>query len=130
MFDLNLHRECSTLAECFVLSGKNEWYIEDFVKKMFTSTWGLNILKGISTNEYTCEAFMYEGLENELGYVKGKTYSRQVLWFAGYLYRYLVANSETPPKTIYKKVPISLLEKRYGFYHTQDWDYIMQDLNL
>ena len=130
MFDSYLHRQCSTLADCFVLSGKDKWCTTDFTDKLFHTDWGINILKGISINEYTCGGFMYEGLVNYNKKVEGNVYPEKILWYCGYLYRYLFANSKHSPAEIYKNAPLQLIEKRYGFYHTQDWDYVMEDLNL
>ena len=130
MFDVYLHRQCTTLGECFVLAGKDNWDSKDFVKKLFKSQWGKNILNGVSTNEYTCEAFMYEGLVRELGKKEGKVYPEKILRYAGYLYRYFAATSNMSLSEIYKRAPLSLIEKRYGFYHTQGEDYVKIDLGI
>ncbi len=128
MFNLSLHLQCSTLAECFALSGKNGWDSQSFVDQLFTTEWGQNILKGISINEYSCEGFMYEGLLQRFSKVPGKVHSRNVLWFSGYLYRYLVAKGTRSLDEIHTVANLETIEKRFGFYHTQDWDYIEEDL--
>ena len=56
MFDLSLHLQCSILAECFVLSGKDNWDSQSFVDQLFTTEWRQNILKVRSIHE------MYFGL--------------------------------------------------------------------
>lgn len=130
MFNSFLHQECSILANCFVLSGKDKWNSEDFVRKLFHTEWGLNILKGISINEYACERFMYEGLVNYNKKTEGEVYPEKVLWYCGYLYRYIFAHSKCKPSEIYKKASLKKISKRYGFYHTQGWDYVLADLKL
>ena len=128
MYDSYLNMQCTTLADCFVLSGKNGWDTHDFINKLFKTKWGRNILTGKAINEFTCEGFMYEGLLKALKFKSGNTYPEKILWFTGYLYRYLCESCSL--KDVYNKVSIDLIRKRYGFYHTQDWDYIKMDLNL
>lgn len=128
MFDVYLHRQCTTLADCFVLAGKNGWGSQNFINQLFHTEWGHNILTGKSAREYTCEGYMYEGLERELEKKRGKVYPEKVLWYCGYLYRYAAATRECSLEEIYRKIPISTVEKRYGFYHTQDWDYVLNDM--
>ena len=97
-------------------------------KVNFKTKWGRNILTGKAINEFTCEGFMYEGLLKALKFKSGNIYPEKILWFTGYLYRYLCESCNL--KDVYIKVSIDLIRKRYGFYHTQDWDYIKMDLNL
>ncbi len=128
MFNTFLHRQCQTLANCFVLAGRDNWGSHNFIDQLFHTEWGQNILTGKSVNEYTCEGFMYEGLERYLKKRRGKVYPEKVLWYCGYLYRYAVAESGRSLEEIYERISIDIIEKRYGFYHTQDWDYVIEDL--
>ena len=130
MFDPFLNIKCDVVGNCFRLSKKDSWDSKDLVNKMFKTEWGRNILKGITLNEFSCEDFMYEGLQKELGIKKGKSYNTSVLWYSGYLYKYLGEKSKCSLEEIFLKAPIDLLDKRYGFYHTQDWDYVKEDLGL
>lgn len=128
MFSSLLNRECDTLGNCFVLSGQDNWDTKDFVDKMFKTSWGKNILTGTAANEYACDNFMYEGLKREWKKKTGTVLPKQVLWFCGYLYRYLIANTNMTPSQIYKFAPVDLLNNRWDFYHTKDWEYIKEDL--
>ena len=128
MFDWVLNRECDILGNCFVLSGQDNWDTKDFVDKMFKTSWGKNILTGKAVNEYACDNFMYEGLKRECKKKVGTVLPKQVLWFCGYLYRYLIASTNMTPSQVYKLAPLDLLNNRWGFYHTQDWEYIKEDL--
>lgn len=128
MFDSLLHTECKIVAKCLVFSGEQGWETEDLLYKFTHSEWGYNILKGYDEHEYACERFMYWGLARELGYKKGRVYPENVLWYTGYLYRYLCETCE--PQDVYDKANISIIDKRYGAYHTQDWEYVKEDLGL
>lgn len=130
MFNSSLNYECKTLAETFILAGRNKWGSEDFAKQLFNTQWGINILNGTSIFEYVCPNYMYEGLEIHLKKNGGKIYPDDILWYAGYLYRYLMENTTEPPSNIYEKAPIALIDKRYDFYHTQDWEYVRLDLGI
>ena len=130
MFNSMLNMQCNTIADTFVLSGDNNWDSDDFAKKLFNTEWGINILMGISIYEYTCPRYMYSGLVDNLKKKIGKTYSSDILWYCGYLYRYIIENSKDTPKDIYKKAPINKIANGYEFYHTQDWDYVKNDLGI
>ena len=129
-FDSFLNMQCKTVADTFVLAGKEKWGSDDFAKKMFHTKWGANILKGISIFEYTCPRYMYEGLKDHMKWKSGKVYDSDLLWYSGYLYRYIMEDSKDPPTSIYAKAPIHTIANRYPFYHTQDWDYVKEDLGI
>ena len=116
------------MADCFVLSGKDGWDSKEFVNQLFHTEWGRNILKGIAINEFTCKNFMYEGLKQNLEYKSGPVYTDTVLWYAGFLYKYLCETCNIDD--VYNKASIQRIDKRFGFYHTQDWAYVKEDLGL
>ena len=59
---------------------------------------------------------------------KGYSYDADVLWLAGYAYKYWISTREADPRYIYSLAPISLIASRYEFYHTQDVDYVINDI--
>ncbi|MBQ9411571.1 MAG: hypothetical protein IJU29_00540 [Oscillospiraceae bacterium] len=130
IFDSYLNTQCNTLADTFVLAGKENWSSEDFANKLFHSKWGINILKGVSIFEYACPRYMYEGLKDNLNWKYGRVYDSDILRYAGYLYRYVMEYSKESPSSVYRKAPIKRIANRYLFYHTQDWDYVKMDLGI
>ena len=50
-----------------------------------------------------------------------------VLWFAGYLYKYWMNTRGTSRRKIYKILPFPRLLATFEFYHTQGWDYVIDD---
>lgn len=80
------------------------------------------------TIEFSDCTFLYEGFMLNLKFKQGKHYSEEVLELAGYLYKYWISTRKADPREIYKIASIKLIANRYGFYHTQDIDYIINDI--
>lgn len=127
-FDSYLHFQCDMVGECFTLSAKKGWDSLDFVEKFLTTERGIEILKDLRPIEYSDSLFMFEGFMQTVDFKPGPMYDDDVLWFAGYLYRYWVATRKIDPRKIQKISPIKLIADRYYFYHTQDFDYVINDI--
>lgn len=129
MFPMSfIHIQCKMIAQCFVNSGISGVDSDVFCEQFLTSDYGYSILTDQRMTEYADANFMYEGLERELPLKKGLCYEADILYFAGYLYKYWISTKETDPRAIWKIAPISLIAERYGFYHTQGYDYVIADL--
>ncbi len=123
-----LSYQCVTMAKCFELASINGWDSDIFAKQVMTTDYGISVIRGDKLSEYSCEEFMLEGFERELSLKKGLVYDTDVMWMTGYVYRYWVGTRGTDPREIYKIAPIKLLGDRYGAYHTQGFDYIIDDI--
>lgn len=129
MFPLNyVKKQCQMIAKCFVKSGIDGLDSDDFAEKILTTEYGVMVLTDRRMIEYSDSNFMYEGFRKNLTFKKGKCYAQEILEFAGYLYKYWISTRNAQPQDIYKKAPLKLLAARYGFYHTQDIDYIINDI--
>jgi hypothetical protein len=71
---------------------------------------------------------MLEGFTREMKFKKGGHYDADTLWMAGYLYKYWTSTRHADTREIYKIAPIRKLAIRYNFYHTQGFEYIIEDL--
>jgi hypothetical protein len=78
--------------------------------------------------EYSDSNFMLSGFMKEMQFKKGKCYDYDVLYLTGYLYKYWVSTRRADPVKVYRLAPIKKIGIRYEFYHTQDIDYIIDDL--
>lgn len=50
------------------------------------------------------------------------------MWFAGYLYKYWMMTRGIDRRKIYRFLPFEKFLNGFAFYHTQDWDYIINDV--
>jgi hypothetical protein len=116
------------IAEVFVRSAQFGLDSDDFCEKFLTSKWGKDIFNDSNTYEYSDSNYMFEGLQRYLKIEQGEFYDRDVLWFSGYLYKYWASTREVESDIIYKLAPIKCLANRYNFYHTQDWNYVIDDI--
>ena len=123
-----IKKQCRIIANCFIKSGADDIDSDDFAEKIMTSEYGVMILTDKRMIEYSDSNFMYEGICKNLRFSRGKSYSQEVLEFVGYLYKYWVSTRNEQPQRIYDIAPIKLLATRYGFYHTQDIDYVINDI--
>lgn len=129
MFPISyIHMQCEVVAGCFMLSGADGIDSEDFAKQMMTSDYGVMILTDKRIAEYSCDTFMYEGVQRNLKLRHGKTYESYVLEFAGYLYKYWINTRKEKPQKIYKMAPLSLIASRIVLYSLEDIDYVIDDI--
>lgn len=124
-----IHAQCHIVAQCFVQSAYAGYDSDDFAEKFMTTDYGVMVITDHRMIEYSDANYMFEGFQREMQFKHGRHYRRDVLEFAGYLYKYWVSMYNVDPRVVYAKAPISLLNTRYGFYHTQDLDYIIDDIN-
>ena len=120
--------QCKFVAYCFMQSRVDGFDSDDFAKTVMTSEYGVRVLTDNKMIEYSDCTFLYSGFKNNLTFKLGKSYDYEVLELAGYIYKYWISTRDWHPVDIYKIAPISLFASRYGFYHTQDFDYIINDI--
>lgn len=125
---LFVQTQCEFIASCFKHSARDGFDSDDFAEKLMTTDYGVMVLTDRRMIEYSDDNFMYEGFTRNLTFKKGAHYSLEVLELAGYLYKYWISTRKEDPREIYKIAPIKLIANRYGFYHTQDLDYVINDI--
>lgn len=129
MFPLSfITRQCKTVGYCFAKSGALGIDSDDFGEKMMTSNYGIMILTDRRMIEYSDGNFMFGGLERALEFKSGRSYETDILYYAGYLYKYWISTRGEQPPRIWEIAPLRLIATRYNFYHTQDIDYVINDL--
>ena len=120
--------QCKEIGKLFVWSAKEGVDSDDFCYKFMNSERGRRILNDEMIQEYCGESFMFSGLAREINFKKGDVYDFDVLYFTGFLYKYWASYRGSSSEEIYKLAPIQLIADRYMFYHTQGWDYIIDDI--
>lgn len=128
-FNPHIHFRCNMFGNMFKQSLKDGLDSKTFIKDVMTNKNYDFMFITYACQEWSDDAFMYSVIKNKTKCKKGKTLDSYILWFAGYLYRYWMETRNMDRKDIYKILPIEKLLNGFDFYHTQDWDYIINDVS-
>lgn len=123
-----LNHICKVFATAFETSVTDGCESYSFAKKVMT-TKSIDWLYTVDDCQDWCDGwFLYGVLKHELkGFRKGKSEDKYFMNFAGYLYKYWMNTRGTDRKEIYKILPLERLKASFDFYHTQGWEYIIED---
>lgn len=115
------------IGKCFEMSTKDNYDSVGFAREFLNSTWGTELLLEDRIKEYESLPYMYAKAKKNLNLETGKTYDPYVMWMYGYLVKYWVYKNKTQPDIIWDILPINRFENMFEFYHTQGWNYIIND---
>lgn len=122
-----LHHICNVFSTAFKTSVKDCCNSYDFARKTMT-TKSIDWLFTVDDCQDWCDGwFLYSVLNNNLNFKKGKSLDEYFMGFAGYLYKYWMNTRKMDRKEIYKILPLKRLKASFEFYHTQNWDFIIED---
>ena len=129
-FDITLHYKCNLFGKAFVLASRDGYNVDKFVKEVMTSK-ELDWLFAIDDCQEWCDEYFFYAILRENVKCKKQTHfvpeDDFFMWFAGYLYKYWMNTRGTPRSLIYGILPLQKLRDNFGFYHTQDWDRVIDD---
>lgn len=124
-----LNSKCSIFGNMFKRAYKENLDVKDFIRKVMTNKKLEEYLVVDDRFEWADECvllyFITHNFDIKLKY--GNELDDYFFYFAGYLYKYWMTTRNMKPSEVYKIMPIQRLEKMFDFYHTQDWDYIIND---
>ena len=128
VFDSNLMWKCEIFGTAFKLSSVRYKYdSEHFVKTVMTD----KSLDWLFTNddcqEWCDGYFLMSVLDYRENFKSGVCADEYLMWWLGYLYKYWMKTRGTSRKEIYKILPFKRFVATFGFYHTQGWDYVIDD---
>lgn len=128
---------CDTFAKLLNLVSNSGINIPDFLGFVFTDDWCTNVISNNYAFEWYSEYYLYEKILIRYKEVKNTDFPKSsskedpfVLWFTGYLYKFWINYKKLSPSRLYiviKILPFVTLKDRFGFYHTQDWSYVVED---
>ena len=116
-----------TIARCFEYSTTKNIDSYQFARDFLNSEDGQIILTDKFVKPYNSFAYMFNILNKELHFAEGETYSPDIMWMYGYLVKYWVYHKNMLPKDIWNILPVDMFRELYPFYHTQGWNYIIED---
>lgn len=129
-FDYEKHlldEKCDIFGGLFRWSAVNGLDSLLFIREVMTNPKLENLVYYDEVTEWCDEWFLLGALDRLVPFKKGKVIDDFALWFMGYTYKYWMRTRKTKPKDVYKILPVELFLERFGFYHTQDWEYIVQN---
>ena len=76
---------------------------------------------------YASEGFIRDFMKKNLS-PAGETYSPEVLYWIGYLYRFWASSRNEESRKIYRRAPAKTMKRNYLAFHTFDPDIAIDDL--
>ena len=116
-----------TVGKCFERTVKDGYDSYKFAKDILNENWGIALLTENVIRAFDSVSYMYDSIKESINLVKGETYDEYLMWMYGYLVKYWVYKEDISPVDIWKLLPIDIFDARFNFYHTQGWDYIIED---
>lgn len=128
---LDLHlmdrRKCNIMADAFKLSVKKGYNTIDFITKVMTSKKLDWLFAMDDCFEWADDAVLLSVLEHNLKLKKGPVLDEFTAWLIGYTYKYWLLTWNTNRYEIWNVLPVQRFLASFDFYHTQDWDYVIED---
>ena len=105
--------------------------IRRFVKQLMTDKAYEHLLMVDERFEWADECVLLDYLERKKSFNKCKgvveDFDFYELRFIGHLYKYWIRKYNVTPSYVYGILPFDKFHDRFGFYHTQGEEYIIQD---
>lgn len=128
IFDSLLNSKCNVLGEAFkVLGIRYNYDSASTIKKIMTDK-QFDWLFAIDDCQEWCDGYYLASVFSYYGNFKqGVVGDDYALSFLGYLYKYWMLTKDTSRQEIYKILPYERFMATFNFYHTQGWNYIIDD---
>ena len=122
---------CDIQGRLFELSGANGYDSATFIKAFMTG----DVAKGLDSKfnrmQWAGEEYLLEEVMETAGDKldeKGEVYSKDVIYWIGYIYRYWHYYTEESSKAIYKQAPVETMKRNYLMFHTMAPEVAIEDL--
>mgnify|MGYP003527187148 CR=1 FL=1 len=122
---------CDIQGRLFELSGANGYDSATFIKAFMTG----DVAKGLDSKfnrmQWAGEEYLLEEILEAAGdklTEKGEVYSKDVIYWIGYIYRYWHYYTEESSKAIYKQAPVETMKRNYLMFHTMAPEVAIEDL--
>lgn len=129
-FDLQKRQLCDIQGRLFELALKNGYDCPAFIKTFMNSHSAIALDDTYDRLQWAGEEYILEELNEESGGLKkaGETYSIEVMYWAGYLYRYWHYYTNESSKEIYKIADAKTINECWLGFHTLDIEMAIDDL--
>ena len=120
---------CDIQGRLFELSYDNELDSAVFVKAFMNSEIAKNLDSKYNRMQWAGEEYLLEELENTEDIKKGgERFTKDMLYWMGYIYRYWHFVTDEDSSKIYKQAPVETLKRNYMMFHTLAPEMAIEDL--
>lgn len=122
---------CDIQGRLFELSADNNYGSANFVKTFMTSEVAKALDSTYNRMQWAGEEYLLEELVDISGDKitnEGEVYSKNILYWMGYLYRYWHYYTKEDSAKIYKQAPVGTLKRNYLMFHTMAPELAIEDL--
>lgn len=122
---------CDIQGRLFELSVDRQIKSSSFVKIFMNSEAAKALDSTYNRMQWAGEEYLFEevmeGAMDKLS-EKGEVYSKDVIYWIGYIYRYWHYYTEESSKAIYKQAPVETMKRNYLMFHTMAPEVAIEDL--
>lgn len=122
---------CDIQGRLFELSADKKYNSASFVKVFMNSETAKALDSKYNRMQWAGEEYLIEEIVSGAGdklVENGEIYSKDVLYWIGYIYRYWhYYTNEASPK-IYKQAPVETMKRNYMIFHTMAPEIAIEDL--
>lgn len=112
---------CDIQGRLFELSADKGLDSAIFIKAFMTSGVARGLDSKFNHMQWAGEEYLLEELtESDKSVVSGETFSKDVLYWIGYVYRYWHYHTGEDSVKIYKQAPVKTMKRNYLMFHTMD----------
>ena len=120
---------CDTQGQLFELSGERSIASEAFIKAFMTSEVAKGLDSKFNRMQWAGEEYLLAEIADNAELTKGGTvYDKEVLYWAGYLYRFWHFATGEDSKDIYRQAPAETMSRNWLIFHTLAPEVAIEDL--
>lgn len=122
---------CDIQGRLFELSADHSYESTSFIKAFMNSEVAKALDSTYNRMQWAGEEYLLEELEDIAGdnlTKEGEIYSKDILYWIGYLYRYWHYYTNEDSRKIYKQAPVGTMKRNYFMFHTMAPELAIEDL--
>ena len=122
---------CDIQGRLFELSAEKKYNSAAFVKAFMTSDTAKELDSKYNRMQWAGEEYLLEEVSTAAGdtlITEGEIFSKDILYWIGYIYRYWHYYNGEDSVKIYKQAPVETMKRNYMIFHTMDPVLAIEDL--
>ena len=130
MDDLQL-KLCDIQGRLFSLSADNSYASEIFIRKFMASSVAKDLDSTYNRMQWAGEEYLLAETVEICNYQipqNGDIFSKDILYWIGYIYRYWHYYTSEESSKIYKQAPVDVMKRNYMMFHTMSPSLAIEDL--
>lgn len=122
---------CDIQGRLFELSADNKYDSADFVKEFMLSETAKDLDKKYNRMQWAGEEYLLEEIVSAAGdkiRKNDRIYSKNVLYWMGYIYRYWHYYTDEDSAGIYRQATVDIMKRNFTMFHTMAPEIAIEDL--